>query len=247
MSRRVLMVGATSAVAQAVAHRLADRGDRLFCLARNPDKMSAIGKSLGTAYVGSYCFDFTDTTQAQTAVDLAVKHLGGIDLAFFAHGDLPDQIASEKDFQIVRHTFETNLLSVIALLLPVCDQLLQQGSGKIGVITSVAGDRGRPRNYTYGAAKGALSLYLQGMRSRLWQSGIEVYTFKMGPVDTPMTVTHPKNFSFSTVDQVARQMVKAMEGKRYQVYVPGYWAWVMLAVRNMPESLFQRLAFLSGR
>ncbi|MGF1498191.1 MAG: SDR family NAD(P)-dependent oxidoreductase [Elainellaceae cyanobacterium] len=247
MPRRVLMVGATSAVAQAVARRLAQRGDRLFCLARNPDKMAAIGKSLGSAYVGSYCFDFTETDQAQTAVELAIDHLGGIDLAFFAHGFLPDQSASEQDFQIARNTFETNLLSVIALLLPVCDQLVQQGRGKVGVITSVAGDRGRPRNYTYGAAKGALSLYLQGVRSRLWHSGVEIYTFKMGPVDTPMTVTHPKNFSFSTVDQVAEQMVKALEQRRYQVYVPGYWAWVMLAVRNMPEFLFQRLKFLSGR
>ena len=115
------------------------------------------------------------------------------------------------------------------------------------MITSVAGDRGRPRNYSYGAAKAALTVYLQGLRSRLWNTGVEVYNFKMGPVDTPMTVDHEKNFSFSTSENVAQIMIKALANKRYEVYVPGYWAWVMLAVRLMPEALFQRLRFLSAR
>ncbi len=114
--------------------------------------------------------------------------MGRIDLALIAHGDLLDQAASEVDLQAARNTFEINLMSVISLLIPLSNLMEEQGSGKIGVITSVAGDRGRPRNYTYGAAKGALNLYLQGLRSRLWESGVEIYTLKLGPVDTPMTV-----------------------------------------------------------
>jgi len=244
---RVLIIGATSAVAQGVAQRLAQRGDQIFCLARNSEKLQAVKQQLGSAFQGSYCFDFNQTDQSTAAIARAVEQMGAIDLALIAHGDLPDQLLSEQSFTIARSTFETNLLSVVALLLPLTEQLIRQGQGQIGVITSVAGDRGRPRNYTYGAAKGALTIYLQGLRSRLWRSGVEIYTFKLGPVDTPMTITHEKNFSFSTVDQVSDQIVRAFKKQRYEVYIPGYWAWVMLAVQTMPEPLFQRLKFLSGR
>ncbi len=170
-----------------------------------------------------------------------------IDIVIFAHGELPDQRLSEHDFAVALKTFETNLLSVLAILIPVTNQMAKQGHGKIGVITSVAGDRGRPRNYTYGAAKGALSIYLQGLRSRLWGSGVEIYDFRMGPVDTAMTTYHEKNFSFSTPERVATIMVSALQKKRYKIYVPGYWSWVMTIVRLLPEALFQRLKFLSTR
>lgn len=244
---RVLIVGVTSAVAQEVALLFAHTGAELFCLARNKEKMIVAAKQLGKSLKGSFCFDFNDSCQVRQAVDLAVETLGGIDIAFFAQGNLLDQLDSEHDVDIVRSTFETNCLSVISLLMPISEQMVKQGSGKIGVITSVAGDRGRPRNFTYGAAKGGLSIYLQGLRSSLYGSGIEIYDFKMGPVDTPMTVNHEKNFSFSTVNQVATQIIKAFYKKQYNCYVPKYWFWVMLIVRNLPEALFQKMKFLSSR
>ena len=245
---RILIIGATSAVAQGVAHCFVQQGNtRIYCLARNPEKMEALAQDLGEAYAGSIRYDFNQTLHARQAVKYAVEALGEIDIALIAHGNLYDQIASEQDFAMAQATFETNLLSVISFLIPLSEQMLQQGFGKIGVITSVAGDRGRPRNYTYGAAKGALNIYLQGMRSRLWQSGVEIYTFKMGPVDTPMTVDHEKNFSFASVDEVSEKIVKAFGRTRYECYVPGFWRFVMLGVRIMPEWLFQRLKFLSGR
>ena len=123
----------------------------------------------------------------------------------------------------------------------------QQGFGKLGVISSVAGDRGRPRNFSYGAAKSAVSTYLQGLRSSLYDSGVEVYDFRLGPVDTPMTIDHEKNFSFSSVDKVSELIIRHFQGRKYCCYVPGFWYWVMLAVRNMPEAIFQRLKFLSAR
>ncbi len=243
----VVLIGANSAVAQAMALRFADRGDRLFCFARNEKKLAVLAERLPSAYVGGFCFDFNDTERVADALASLYDVMPIIDVVVFAHGDLLDQQVSEHDFDVAKQIFETNLLSVLAMLIPLANRLEQQGFGKIAVITSVAGDRGRPRNYTYGAAKGALSLYLQGLRSRLWQSGVGVYNFKMGPVDTPMTVDHEKNFSFSTPEKVAKIMVLALSKKRYDVYVPGYWAWVMLAVRLMPEAIFQRLRFLSAR
>ncbi len=244
---RILIIGATSAVAQGVAQQYAQQGARIFCVARNATKMERVANDLGDAYIGSVCYDFKQTELAQTTVAQAADLLGGIDIALLAHGALLDQIESEEDFSVAYDTFETNLLSVISFLIPLSRQMKKQGAGKIGVITSVAGDRGRPRNYTYGAAKGALNIYLQGLRSVLYGSGVEVYTFKMGPVDTPMTVDHPKNFSFATVDQVSTKIVNAFQKKRYELYLPSFWRFVMLFVRIVPEWLFQRLAFLSGR
>ncbi|MBE2220420.1 MAG: SDR family NAD(P)-dependent oxidoreductase [Anaerolineae bacterium] len=246
-SQRILIIGATSAVAQGIAQRFAQEGARIFCLARNPEKTEAVATSLGSAFAGSFCYDFTQTDLASEAITKATAALGSIDIALIAHGELLDQIESEHDYAVAYQTFAINQLSVIALLIPLAEQMEQQGCGKIGVITSVAGERGRPRNYTYGAAKGSLNIYLQGLRSTLWGSGVEIYTFKMGPVDTPMTIDHEKNFSFSTVEQVSKIIVKGFESKRYERYVPGYWRFVMFFVRNMPEWLFQQVGFLSGR
>ena len=244
---RIVVIGATSAVAQGVAQKYAEQGARIFCVARNPEKMAKVAENLGEACVGTLCSDFNAPEFAETAIHRAVDVLEGIDIAFIAHGVLLDQIASEHDFSVAREIYETNLMSVVRFLIPLSEKLIEQGHGKIGVISSVAGERGRPRNFTYGSAKGALSIYLQGLRSVLYGSGVEVYTFKMGPVDTPMTVDHPKNFSFATVDDVSTRIVKSFQKKRYEVYVPAFWRPVMFFVRIMPEWLFQRLNFLSAR
>lgn len=244
---RVLIVGATSTVAISVAKLLVAKGDELFCVARNPAKLTNLCAELGDAVKGSFCYDFTDFDTAKVAIEKAVAELGTIDVTLICHGDLTDQLSSEDDFQVAKASYEINLMSVVALLIPLIKQMKVHGSGKVGVITSVAGDRGRPRNFTYGSAKGALSTYMQGLRSVHWGSGIEIYDFRLGPVDTPMSASHEKNFSFSTPDKVADLIVKALSKRRYQVYVPGFWTWVMLCVRNMPEFLFQRLGFLSDR
>lgn len=244
---RVLIAGATSAVAQAVMQQYAAQGAQLYCLARNAQKLQQQLQQNGIAVAGSYCFDFNDLAQAETAVQQAVQVLGGIDIALIAHGTLPDQLQTERDIKQVQATVNDNMLSAIALVQAIGCVLQQQGSGKLGVISSVAGDRGRPRNFTYGAAKAGLSVYLQGMRSVLWRSGVELYTFKLGPVDTPMTADHAKNFSFTNADTAARCMVQAFQRRRYQVYVPGFWRYVMWVVRWLPEPVFQRLRFLSAR
>ena len=244
---KVLIIGASSAVAKTMAILLAQEGAEIFCLARNESKVTELQQQLGESYKGGYFFDFCQHSQAPLAINACLESLGHIDLAIFAHGLLIDQQLSEFDMALTQQCFDTNLFSVLALLMPLKQQMLIQNKGKIAVITSVAGDRGRPRNFTYGAAKGALSVYLQGLRSVLWRSGVEVYDFKMGPVDSPMTVDHEKNFSFSSCEQVSARMLKLLKTRQYHAYVPGYWRWVMLAVRCMPEAMFQRLGFLSDR
>src|SRR5690606_4029530 len=156
------------------------------------------------------------------------------------------QLRSKHDFEEAKAQLDANYTSVLSFVIPLANHLERQGSGHLAVISSVAGERGRPRNYTYGAAKGAVTVYLQGLRSRLWPK-VGVHTIKLGPVDSPMTVDHPKNALFASCAQAARLIVRAIDRGRPEVYVPWYWAPIMLGVRNMPEWLFQRFAFLSGR
>jgi short-subunit dehydrogenase len=135
----------------------------------------------------------------------------------------------------------------VSLVVRLANHLVAARGGRLGVFTSVAGERGRPRNYTYGACKGALNLYLQGVRSRLYPAGVSVTTLKLGPVDTPMTESHEKNRLFAQAPQVAKDIVHAMDARRREAFVPRVWAAIMPVVRMTPEALFQKLRFLSGR
>ncbi|RYZ09422.1 MAG: SDR family NAD(P)-dependent oxidoreductase [Myxococcales bacterium] len=248
MTQRVLIVGATSAIASEVARTYAERGARLHLLARNHDKLASLVSELEhKTRVTSRAADFGELAGIDELVRDAIRELGGLDAVLIAHGDLGDQVKSERSFDEAESIFRTNLLSVIAFLVPLSNELEAQGSGCIGVITSVAGDRGRPRNYTYGAAKGALNVYLQGLRSRLFRSGVRVVTLKLGPVDTPMTVDHQKTALFAKPPRVAASIVLALDEGAAEAYVPSFWRAIMPVVKNTPERVFQLLPFLSGR
>lgn len=244
---KTLVLGATSAIAAEVSRLHARRGDRLHLVGRGREKLEKVAASCSGGTVSTAIADFGGVFDAEALVDEAVRELGGLDSVLVAHGELGDQLESERSYAHAEHIFRVNLLSVVALLVPIANLMERQRSGTIGVITSVAGERGRPRNYTYGAAKGALNVYLEGLRSRLYSSGVAVTTLKLGPVDTPMTVGHEKNALFGKVPSVARDIVQAMDARVPAAYVPRIWGLIMPVVRNTPEPLFQRLPFLSGR
>ncbi|NUP08954.1 MAG: SDR family NAD(P)-dependent oxidoreductase [Polyangiaceae bacterium] len=244
---RILILGATSAIAAEVAALHAARGDRLHLVGRSEAKLAALVERMPGASVTSTVADFALAHENEAVVAKCIDALGVVDRVLIAHGDLGDQLESEKSFAAAEQIIVANFTSAVSLLIPIANHLEQQGRGRIGVITSVAGDRGRPRNYTYGASKGALTLYLQGVRSRLYASGVSVTTLKLGPVDTPMTVSHHKNALFAKPEPVARSIVAAMDARTPEAYVPSFWAAIMPIVKNTPERLFQKLSFLSGR
>jgi len=244
---RILIIGATSAVATATAKIYAKRGDRLFLIARNREALSALALELGACVVGTQDGDFNDVDDNPGRVALAIDSLGGLDLALIAHGDLGDQLRSERDFAEANSQLEVNLASCISFLIPIANHLEAARGGGIAVMSSVAAERGRPRNYTYAAAKAGVNVYLQGIGSRLWAAGVRVHILKLGPVDTPMTADHQKNFSFSTAEAAAQAIVRGIDRGRREIYVPGWWRPVMAVVRWLPEPIFQRIRFLSGR
>lgn len=244
---QVLIFGATSAVAAEVAVLCAERGDRLHLVGRSASKLAELAARCSTTRVTTQRADFAELEQNDATVAQAFAALGEADIVLIAHGELGDQLASERSFGEAEKILRVNFTSVVSLLIPIANALEQAKGGSIGVITSVAGDRGRPRNYTYGAAKGALNVYLQGLRTRLYASGVSVTTLKLGPVDTPMTRNHDKHALFGQPKPVARAILRALESNVAEAYVPSFWRLTMPIVKNTPEWLFQRLPFLSGR
>jgi short-subunit dehydrogenase len=245
--QRVLILGATSAIAAGVAVIHARRGERLHLVGRSAEKLADVARRCANGAVTTSVADFADLDGNEARMRDACDALGGVDVVLIAHGDLGDQLASERSFHDAHATLRTNFLSVVSLLIPLANHMEAARRGRIGVITSVAGDRGRPRNYTYGAAKGGLGIYLQGVRTRLYAAGVSVTTLKLGPVDTPMTKDHGKHMLFGKPAPVAESIVRAIESGVAEAYVPSFWGAIMPVVKNTPERIFQLLPFLSGR
>lgn len=245
--QHVLIFGATSAIAAEVALIHAGRGDRLYLVGRNAGKLAAVAERCRGASVTTRSADLAALNENEALVRECFAELGRVDRVLIAHGDLGDQLATERSFTEAEAVLRANFTSPVSLLIPVANALEAARAGCIGVITSVAGERGRPRNYTYGSAKGALNVYLQGLRTRLYPAGVSVTTLKLGPVDTPMTRDHAKHALFGKPPAVARDIVRAMDRGVAEAYVPAFWRAIMPVVKNTPEGLFQRLPFLSGR
>lgn len=243
---KVLVLGATSAVAQEIALQYASRGAELYLVGRSAQKLDALAARLPATGVTLAQADLNHTENAASLIERIIASFGPLDVAVIAHGLLGDQLRSEHDFAEALLVTQTNYLSVVSLVIPLANHFEGQGRGHLVVLSSVAGERGRPRNYTYGAAKGAITLYLQGVRSRLWPK-VGVHTIKLGPVDSPMTVDHEKNVLFATCPRVARDIIRVVDNNVPEAYVPHYWSPIMALVKNLPEWVFQRFASLSGR
>jgi len=242
--QRILIVGATSAIAEATARRFAQRGDALFLAARNAAALSAIAKDLtvrGAAQVETMEFDARTIDRFATLLDAATQRLGGLDAALIAHGTLSDQAACQRSVDLMREEFDVNAISVLALCTLLGNQFEAQGHGVIAVISSVAGDRGRQSNFVYGSAKAAVTAFTSGLRQRLYPKGVRVVTIKPGFVSTPMTATFKKGALWASPAKVATDIVRAMDRGTPVIYTPSFWRPIMWVIRSVPETVFRRL------
>jgi short-subunit dehydrogenase len=174
-------------------------------------------------------------------LEQANTSLEGLDTILIAHGILDDQKAGEQDYTKAEQALRTNFLSVVSLLTPIANRLEKQRYGCIAVISSVAGDRGRQSNYIYATAKGALTIFLQGLRNRLHSANICVLTIKPGFVDTPMTANFKKGALWAKPEAIARGIYRAIENRKNTVYLPGFWWLIMMIIRHIPEPIFKRM------
>jgi decaprenylphospho-beta-D-erythro-pentofuranosid-2-ulose 2-reductase len=243
--KKILIIGATSAIAEATARILAARGDALYLVARNEARLTAIAADLtvrGSPRVGIDVLDMNDFAAHEAMLARAEAFLAGYDTVLIAHGTLSDQKACESSVELTLREINTNALSAVALLTRVANYLAQRRTGTIAVISSVAGDRGRSSNYVYGSAKALVTAFLSGLRQRLAKCGVGVVTIKPGFVDTPMTAAFAKGPLWAHPSSVAQGIVKAIDRHGNTVYLPGFWRPIMLIIRAIPERLFLRLS-----
>jgi short-subunit dehydrogenase len=177
--KKILIIGATSAIAEATARIWAQRGDELFLVARNQERLNVLTKDLkvrGSTEVNSYCMDANNFEEHLPMLDKVFGMLEKIDIVLIAHGTLSNQKECEQSVDLTMQEIKTNALSAIALMTHLANRFESQGSGTIAVISSVAGDRGRSSNYVYGSAKAMVTAFTSGLRQRLYKSGISVVT-----------------------------------------------------------------------
>jgi decaprenylphospho-beta-D-erythro-pentofuranosid-2-ulose 2-reductase len=242
--QRILIMGATSAIAEATARIWAARGDALMLAARNPQRLQAIAQDLrvrGASTVDSFVIDAVEFARFPALLAAAEQSLGGIDAALIAHGVLPEQAACEQSLEQLRAAFEINALSYMTLSTVLAEYFAAQRRGVIAVISSVAGDRGRQSNYVYGAARATVTAFASGLRQKLFPRGVRVLTIKPGFVDTPMTAAFPKGILWASPQRVARDIVRAMDGGRAVLYTPWFWRPIMAVINSIPEAIFCRL------
>lgn len=241
---RVLVLGATSAIATATMRPLAEAGASFYLVARNGAKLDAVSADLrtrGAKAVFTRTIDLDDTVLHPQLLAAAVTDLGGIDLALIAHGVLGDQNEAQARYEPAEAVLRTNLLSPVSLITWLANYFEGRKQGVLAVISSVAGDRGRKSNYVYGASKGGLNVFLDGVRNRIDRSGVHVLTIRPGFVATPMTAHLPQNALFAHPNQIAQGILEAIDKRKDVAYVPAFWRPIMFVVRSIPQPIFKKL------
>ena len=244
----ILIIGATSGIAQAVAHRLATQGTSLVLAARNESELQAIANDLKIRYeikVKTVIFEALDFDTHQQVIETCWSEAeSDIQGVVVCHGSLPDQQAAQADWSVAQQALDINFTSVVSVLEKLAAKFITQGQGGyLTVLSSVAGDRGRQSNYIYGAAKGGLSIYLQGLRNRLYHDNIQVLTVKPGFVYTAMTaeVLNENSPLVASPDQVARDICRAIAKRKNVIYTRWFWRYIMCIIKKIPEWKFKRM------
>ena len=241
----VLIVGATSTIARHAAGELAARGARLHLAARDEAEAGRIGRDLEVrrgAEVSVSPFEATEYEGQERILDSATEAMGGLNGLLVAVGMLGDQSRAETDHDHLRDIIEINYGAPASLISAAARRFEERGDGWIAVLSSVAGDRGRPSNYAYGSAKAGLTAFLEGLRGRLHGSGVHVLTVKPGPTDTKMTfgMDDPPPL-MAEPERVAKRIVWAIEKEKDLCYAPPIWRYIMAAIRLLPSPVFKKL------
>ncbi len=241
----IVVVGATSAVAQSAIRIWASAAHSLVLFGRNAselERIAADARVRGAVEVAVHAGEITELAFIQSAV----KAMTPPQIALIAHGSntVSDRVDVEADAAYLANELNINFNSAVLWTQLLANAMATKREGCIAVISSVAGDRGRYSNHAYGAAKAGLSAFCSGLRARMSHHGVQVVTVKPGFIDTPMTAHIVKKGAlWASADQIASGIVKAIEKRRDVVYLPGFWAMIMLIIQHVPERIFKRMKF----
>jgi short-subunit dehydrogenase len=241
----VLILGATSGIASALAREFAAHKFDLILGGRDREESRALASDLSLRYgvrAGVLSFDALDTqTHASTLRPFLSGESNALEGVVVCMGYMGDQEKGQTDWEEARRILETNFTGCVSALNLLANHFESRRAGFICALSSVAGDRGRQSNYLYGSAKAGLTAYLQGLRNRLYISNVSVITVKPGFVDTRMTYGRPGLFLVASPESVAKGIFNAISKRKDVVYLPGFWRFIMLFVRSIPEAIFKRM------
>lgn len=246
MSKKIVIIGATSAIAEHCARLWLGQGaTEIVLVGRNAAKTERVAADLRVrsqaCAVNVLTTQFLEATVIEALVENVCK-LVCPDIVLIAHGSLPDQAACQQDLTAVREALEINAISPMLFAEAFAKCLEKAGKGTLAVIGSVAGDRGRKSNYVYGAAKGLVTRYVQGLQHRFAGTSVSVVLIKPGPTDTPMTAQlKGLGARLANVGDVAQVIVDGIERGRPVVYAPGKWALIMMIIRHLPRFVFNKM------
>ena len=235
--KNVLILGATSGIARAIAQRYAEGGANLILAGRDQQALGQDATDLKLRYnapIETHAYDALSN-------DFGWLDELKVDVAVLCHGVMLDNETARADPDAHRRMIETNYTSYALLLERLADKMNERAGGVIAVLSSVAGDRGRGSNYCYGATKAALTAYADGLRGRLNDTGVHIITVKPGPTATAMTSGMDQT-KMADPNRIAKQIVRAIDSRKDILYTPGKWRLIMAVIRAIPERLFKRLS-----
>jgi short-subunit dehydrogenase len=244
---KIIIIGACSTIAIATARRLINHETVFYLVARNAQKLAEVENDLyarGAKSIRTFLMDTNDIDAHEAMLKDCQSDGLQIDHMLVAHGTLPDQEKCELDVALTVQELTTNAVSTVALLTRFALLLSEQRYGTLCVITSVAGNRGRPSNYVYGAAKGMVSTFIEGMTAKLSKVGISVLDVQPGFVKSEMTKhLNLPNILTSEPDTIGTSIAHAITAKkRGVIYTPRYWGLIMLVIKLIPTRIFNRLS-----
>lgn len=244
--KRIVIVGATSAIAEHCARLWLEKQPAdLTLVGRDAQRIERVATDLKVrspeSEIRTVQAEFLDPEAIKVTVENIVQS-GDVDVVLIAHGSLPDQAACQDDLTACREALDINGISPVLYAEAFAKRMAKANHGTIALIGSVAGDRGRKSNYVYGAAKGLVTRYAQGLQHRFAGSGVRVVLIKPGPTDTPMTSNFKgKGAKLASVDDVASQIVNGIEKCKPFIYTPIKWWAIMLIIRHLPSNIFNKM------
>jgi decaprenylphospho-beta-D-erythro-pentofuranosid-2-ulose 2-reductase len=240
--KTVLILGATSEVALALADQLAAKSIHLILAARHSERIAPVKADLSIRYGVSVTIIEFDAANVKSHSDFYKNLSPKPDAAICVFGFLGDHNKAILDWEECSKILISNYVGAVSILNVIANDFEKRKEGMLVGISSVAGERGRQSNYLYGSAKAGFTAYLSGLRNRLFKSNVHVLTVKPGFMKTKMlTGMNTPKFLTAQPAQAAAMVIKAMERRKNVLYIFPVWKWIMLAIKNIPESLFKRL------
>lgn len=245
---KVAILGGTRGMGRALARQLAERGDDLFLLGRQEADLARSAQDLkqrggGTREIGFAHCDLEEPNGFGEALARARAQLGGLDAVIVTAGLFGSQQQLEDDVDFARRLLTVNFANTVVFCEFARKMLLETGGGTLCVFSSVAGERGRKPVILYGASKAGLSAYLEGLDHKFRAEGLKTICVKPGFVRTSMTEGLAAPPFAGEPDQVAKQVVKAIDRGTPVLYTPSMWALVMLVIRHLPRFIMRRIGF----